>query len=119
MAAEYQDADGGVSQLVRIRRRQRFAYAPAVALIVIYLATLAERWLTGTPSVWLIAAVTLIIPVAAACAMFVPLAKLRCPRCDRSYFTGPRYRNTFAQECQWCGLRLNGSNIGESYVLKW
>jgi len=44
--------------------------------------------------------------VGVALMLFVPVVRLRCPRCSRLFHYGPSYRNDFAMRCLHCGLRL-------------
>jgi hypothetical protein len=46
------------------------------------------------------------------------ISAARCPKCQKSFHSGPSsrwgfVRNSYTRKCLHCGLRLDGSNVGE------
>lgn len=105
--------------LAQIRWRRRLSHVPAGVLIVLVLTRAVlrrsgvEMWLGGA---------TLengVVLAAGALLLLVPVASARCPRCTYLLFhMGPKYRNDFARACLWCGLRLDGKNVGSAYTVR-
>lgn len=47
--------------------------------------------------------------------LFVSVVGMKCPRCNKYFHAGPRYRSDFTGKCLNSGLRLNGSNASEPF----
>lgn len=101
-------------RLAMLRRRRRLAHVPFITAPVLGFALSLLGVFDRLPSLVFDA----LIVVGFACILIFWVSHLKCPRCNHEFHMGPRYRNDFARSCLWCGLRLNGQNVGEPFTIK-
>jgi hypothetical protein len=110
------------SSLRRIRRRRLRAHGAFGLIFAIALVGLVVRmaWpgisFTLTDWLWFRVLWISLFALAIYAFFFESVADLLCPRCEKPFHMGPKYRNDFTRRCLNCGLRLDGSNIASEYA---
>lgn len=127
--ASTQDISAALNSIRVLRRQRNICMAPffAVFLVGIPLA-LVDEFSFGIVSgiwhsswfntVWVLLWAGAIVGFLLSFLMEWRIGAAKCPKCRRAFHSGPSprwgfVRNTYARKCLHCGLRLDGSNIGE------